>query len=98
MTLCVQCVSPDSADVLVQYLGVLQMHPQDCLSVGFSENVFFWEAVSLHRDPSKSLITCGVGPIQAGWNALGPTWAGSKRSGDKGKESLLSCVPSRCQG
>lgn len=81
-----QCVSPDDADVLVQDPGVLQMHPQDCASVGLSENVVFWEAASLHKDPPKSLITCGGGPIQAGWNALGPRVFGCSGQGARGQE------------
>lgn len=37
-----QCVSPDDADVQVQDPEVLQMHPQDCPSVGLSEKVGFF--------------------------------------------------------
>lgn len=81
LTLSVQCVSPDHADVQVQNLGVLQMHPQDCPSVGLSENVVSWEETSLHRDPSKTLLL-----IQAGWNALGPRAFGCSGQGTRGQE------------
>lgn len=74
-----QCVSPEDADVLVQNLGVLQMHPQDCPSEGLHENVFFWEAPSLHGHPSKSLTPCD-------WNALGPRAFGCSELGARGQE------------
>lgn len=47
---------------------------------------FFWEAPSLHRDPSRSLVPRGMGAIQAGWNALGPTTFGCSGQGVGGQE------------
>ena len=83
------------------------MHPEHCPSVGLGANMYFGKPHPTtglpSRDPSRILIPCSVGPIQAGWDALGPTALGfpgqeSERSRDKCSRSLLRCVPSRCQG